>query len=103
MSEFFHEQRHDNRHITGLYCHSHLCRLSKQELDDEYAQQEKFMRNKYNSAISEANHLISLVKDDKKREHYSSISRRINTSLSEINTQADWINRKHERDNEKIS
>ena len=75
----------------------------KQELDDEYAQQEKFMRNKYNSAISEANHLISLIKDDKKREHYSSISRRINTSLSEINTQADWINRKHERDNEKIS
>ena len=61
------------------------------------------MRNKYNSAISEANHLISLIKDDKKREHYSSISRRINTSLSEINTQADWINRKHERDNEKIS
>ena len=64
----------------------------KQELDDEYAQKEEFMRNEFNSAISEVNH-----------QRYSSISRRINTSLSEANIQVDWINRKHERDNEKIS
>ncbi len=75
----------------------------KQELDDKYAQKEESMRNKFNSAITEVNHLISQIKDDKERKRYSSISRRINTSLSEINTQVAWINRKHERDNEKIS